>query len=187
MNDRFIGGSNPFKKSGTQFAKDQKEIRKLNKKQPKKKKVHSKNYRFIKIKSIDDFFEPPKKLKPVNRLKSTEIKDSVGESIIGDWLRKHGVKFIREKKFKDLLSPLSQQHLRMDFFLPDKKMCIEFDGKQHFKVCKRFDGDDKSLLVKRQFNDKHKDKFCTYRGFKMLRIPYNQINNIDKILCQNCL
>lgn len=158
-------------------------------KRKKNKKKNSKNYINLQVSSIDAYFnsDAPKSIRVKLKPKEEPIKDSFGESIISDWLRKHNVKFIREKKFKDLKNPMTECHLRFDFYLPDKKMCIEFDGKQHFAYSKKFDKGDKSLLKTRQYKDAVKDRFCIYRGFKMLRISYKQIDCIERLLCVNCL
>lgn len=183
------GGSNPFKnQKGTQYAKDQKAIRKLNKPKPKKKKKP-----ISKIRKADIPFQPskpfklPKKIKVAKQIDAKEIKTSLGESIIADWLRKHNIVFYPEKKFNELTCPRTNNHLRYDFFIPKLKMCIEFDGIQHFKYCKQFDGDDRTLVIKRQERDRLKDRHCEFRCFKMLRIKYTQIKNIEAILCKNCL
>lgn len=153
----------------------------------KKRKQHSNTYRNIQVDNIEDFLQPSPL--PKVKFKGTPdiIRDSFGESLVSDWLRKHGIKFIREKTFKDLKNPATNAHLRFDFYLPEKNMCIEFDGKQHFETCKKFDGLDKNEVIKRQFRDSIKDRFCEYRGMKMLRISYKQIAKIEHILCINCL
>lgn len=194
MIDKLKGGSNPFKKSGTQYAKDQKAIKKLNKdyslkaKTKKKKKVvKPKASTYKKGKLLDSFFVPTKKPRLVSDINPKYIFDSFGESVISDWLRKHQIKFIREKKFADLISPKTNQHLRFDFYLPDSKMCIEFDGIQHFQYCEDFDKGDKSLLSKRKFNDSYKNGYCEYKKIKILRISYKEISQIDKILCRELI
>ena len=44
------------------------------------------------------------------------------------------VLFIREKTFKDL----KHGYLRFDFYLPQKEVCCELDGFQHFEYTKFF-------------------------------------------------
>lgn len=118
------GGSNPFKnQKGTQYAKDQKAIRKLNK--PKKKKKPTSKIRKADIPfQPTKAFKPPKKIKIAKQLEPKEIKTSLGESIIADWLRKHNISFNAEKKFNELTCPRTGNHLRYDFFIPKLKMCI---------------------------------------------------------------
>lgn len=186
--DKLHGGSNPFRKKGTQYAKDQSLIRKLSKTKPKKKKKPIRKIRKPDIPfQTPKEFKVPKKIKVAKQITAKEIKTSLGESIIADWLRKHNISFNAEKKFNELTCPRTGNHLRYDFFIPKLKMCIEFDGIQHFKYCKQFDGEDRTLVVKRQERDRLKDRHCEFRGFKMLRIKYTQIKKIEAILCKNCL
>jgi|SRR6185312_11081780 len=180
--------SNPFKnQKGTLYAKDQKAIRKLNKVKTKPKAKNKTKKFATKLKKVDLPFQPPKVIRAAKQLKTSEIKTSKGESIIADWLRKHNVSFVPEKKFNDLVCPYTNNHLRFDFYLVKLKMIIEFDGIQHFKYCKQFDGLDKTLVLRRQQRDRLKYRYCQYRGIKMLRIKYTQIKNIEAILCKNCL
>lgn len=194
MKKEYTGGSNPFKKSGTQYDKDQQTIKKLNKdyslkvkSKKKKNTVKQKASTYKKGKILDSFFVPTKKPKPINDAKPGSVFNSFGESVISDWLRKHQIKFIREKKFADLINPKTNQHLRFDFYLPDHKICIEFDGIQHFQYCEEFDKGDKSLLGKRQFNDNYKNGYCKYKNLKILRISYKQIRTIENILCTHLI
>jgi|GEM_PF-2075861 hypothetical protein len=136
--------------------------------------------------SLDQFVETPTKIRKPKKAKPIRYI-SFGESIIADWLRKHNIKFIAEKQFKDLINPLTLQNLRMDFYLIDLRICIEFDGKQHFKKSKKFDANGKDSLKARQARDIIKNQYCYNRNIKMVRIRYNQISEIEKILSQHCL
>ena len=50
-------------------------------------------------------------------------KKSKGEILILQYLKSHSINYLKEYSFKDL------NNLRFDFYLPDYKTCIEFDGK----------------------------------------------------------
>lgn len=168
----FKGGSNPFKKSGTQYAKDQKEIRKLLKK-PKPK---------TKAKRKGATINTHRASKPIPKDKII-INASIGESIIADWLRKHNIKFTPEKRFTDLLSPITGKHLRFDFYLDGRNTCIEFDGEQHFKYVECFDKGDRTLVKQRKAIDKFKNNYCKHKRMNLIRIPYKLLNELDIVLC----
>lgn len=78
--------------------------------------------------------------------------------------------------------------LPFDFYLPNKNILIEFDGEQHFKekhffsrsgtLGTQFD----SLTSYIQYHDTIKTKYCKIHNIPLIRIPYTEINNIDKIL-----
>jgi hypothetical protein len=59
-------------------------------------------------------------------------------------------------------------------------MCVEFDGEQHFRPCKRFGG--KFQFDKIKHLDYIKDEYCIKNNINILRIPYTKIKNIHNIL-----
>lgn len=61
------------------------------------------------------------------------------------------------------------------------KCLIEFDGEQHYKICKNFKMSNKDLS-EIQRRDKIKTDYCLQNNIKLIRIPYWEKNNIEKIL-----
>ena len=72
---------------------------------------------------------------------------------------------------KNLL--LLYRKLFFDFYLPEYKLCIEFDGIQHHIPIKFFGGNDG--LKERKNNDKIKDQYCNNNNIDLLRISYLDI------------
>ena len=75
--------------------------------------------------------------------------------------------------------------LRWDFIVDtggelDDPIFIEYDGKQHFEVVKHFGGEKK--FIKQQKHDKIKNDYCEENGYLLLRIPYNQYENIHSLV-----
>lgn len=76
--------------------------------------------------------------------------------------------------------------LPFDFYIPSKNICIEYDGEQHFMPVRFRKGtsqqtiQDKFESQKRR--DKIKDDYCKNNGITLIRIPYTDFNNIEKIL-----
>ena len=102
--------------------------------------------------------------------------ESKGERFIRKFLKSHNINFIHQKKFyncKDI------NNLIFDFYLPDKNLCIEYDGEQHFKINEFFGGIDR--LKDQQKKDKIKTNFCNENGMKLIRIKYNEKIN-DKLI-----
>ena len=93
------------------------------------------------------------------------------------YLEINNINFTKEKRFSNCRH---KRTLPFDFHLPDYNICIEFDGKQHFDSIKRCGG--KKGLKIRQKRDKIKDKCCKDMGIILIRIPYTEFNNIEKIL-----
>ena len=89
---------------------------------------------------------------------------SAGVKAIEDWLEKEKIIFIREQTFPSLRSDRGRL-LRFDFFLPDQRIFIEFDGDHHFRSIGK-----NGNLNSRQDNDKKKDEFATINKYKLIRI-----------------
>ena len=72
--------------------------------------------------------------------------------------------------------------LPFDFYLPDKNMCIEYDGIQHFEPSEYFGGE--KSFIQRKENDKIKSKYCIDNNIDLLRIKYNEniLDILNKIL-----
>ena len=70
--------------------------------------------------------------------------------------------------------------LRFDFYLPEHNTCIEYDGIQHFKPIKFFNG--KAGLLKTIKHDQIKNRYCQNNNINLIRIKYNQRKNLKNIL-----
>jgi very-short-patch-repair endonuclease len=102
---------------------------------------------------------------------------SKGERKIWFWLNDHSVNFNSQERVK---KHTGRGVFIFDFFLPEKKLIIEYDGRQHYLPIEQWGG--KKSLLKVQENDKLKDEFAELIGFKMLRIPYTQYYSVEEIL-----
>jgi len=103
-------------------------------------------------------------------------KFSKGELKIRKWLIENKINFISQHKFPVL------KRLSFDFYLPDRDICIEYDGEYHYHSYKRVGGDEG--LRKRQARDSKKNLFCQEKNIILIRIPYWEFNNIETILKQ---
>lgn len=103
-----------------------------------------------------------------------------GEKKIIEYLDKRSIKYSHQHIFSDCKNI---NNLRFDFFISNLNMCIEFDGRQHYESIEFFGGDEG--LYKRKLNDSIKDKYCMDNEINLLRITYEDINIIDKILDEN--
>jgi very-short-patch-repair endonuclease len=105
---------------------------------------------------------------------------SKGELKIRKWLIENQIEYLQQKKMDGCINPITGYSLFFDFYLPLHNICVEFDGEQHFKSTKRFGGYD--AFEKTKSSDKIKNEFCKEKGIELIRIPYNQIKEIDNIL-----
>lgn len=97
---------------------------------------------------------------------------SRGEKSVSEVLDNLGVDYIPEWRIGGVL--------RADFYLPDYRAVIEYDGAQHYRVVEHWGGEEG--FEKRVFRDSVKNHYCEYLGIKLLRIPYWDIDNIDTLV-----
>lgn len=102
---------------------------------------------------------------------------SKGEKIVKQWLDQNNIKYVHDEPyFQDLLSDKGNP-LRPDFILPDYKIWIEYDGEFHYN--KVYDTDGHEIIKE---HDKRKDEYAKKHGWKLIRIPYLEFDNIENIL-----
>lgn len=107
-------------------------------------------------------------------------KKSKGEEKIEQYLNSKSIEYIPQKKFIDLVSD-KDKLLPYDFYLVNKNIIIEFDGKQHDEYIPYFHKTKKAFeeSVKR---DKLKDKYAKDNRIKLIRIKEFDYENIESIL-----
>ena len=76
--------------------------------------------------------------------------------------------------------------LPFDFYIPDKNLCIEFDGIQHFEPT-RFNKKMTHEEAIENYNQQVikyniKTNYCKNNDINLLRIPYTEFKNIESIL-----
>ena len=103
--------------------------------------------------------------------------ESIGEIETAKCLERHGIEFIRQKRFSDCRCKLP---LAFDFYLPNLNACVEFDGKQHFQAVEKFGGE--SGFKEQQKRDRKKTSYCKSRGIKLVRIKVG--DNIENVLAE---
>jgi hypothetical protein len=104
-------------------------------------------------------------------------KKSTGEEKVSEVLNKNNIIYIKQKSFDGCVF---KNKMQFDFFIPEFNTCIEYDGIQHFEPIKYFGGI--YSLEKQKIKDSIKDNFCKKNNIKLIRIPYYEFDNIEKIL-----
>lgn len=112
---------------------------------------------------------------------------SKGENEIIKILKNTNIFYTLQYKFEDCKNKFP---LSFDFAIfKDKektklKCLIEYDGELHYQVARYSKDTDKmeNKLKSQQFNDNIKNKYCNDKNIKLIRIPYWEFKNIEKIL-----
>lgn len=116
-----------------------------------------------------------------NGITCPHCSSSLGELKVEEYLQSHSIKYIPQKVFYDCRDILP---LRFDFFIPDLKCVIEYDGRQHFIPTsfgsKTVDAEQMYLGIKRR--DKMKNDYCATNCIRIIRIPYTDFDKIETIL-----
>jgi very-short-patch-repair endonuclease len=102
---------------------------------------------------------------------------SFGEYLVAKYLKEIEMEYILEHRFPDCKHILP---LPFDFYLPEMLACIEFDGKQHYEAIEFFGG--AKTLEDTQMRDEIKNKYCQDKKICLLRIKYDQINQIPELI-----
>lgn len=132
-------------------------------------------------KTIDDDLITKSIFEGVKKPKKDQYKPTIGEQNIMDFLDKNKIVYIREKKFTGLLNPFTKKPLRFDFFIRQINTCIEFDGKQHYEMVKKFHANQRQFNYQ-QTKDALKNAYCKEKGINLIRVHYKDINRIDIVL-----
>jgi hypothetical protein len=110
-------------------------------------------------------------------------KSSRGELRVLAYLESHGYVFSREYKIDDCRD---KERLPFDFAVigATKMVLIEYDGEQHFQPV-AYSGN--TARAERQFHDRQrkddiKTDYCRANGIDLIRIRYDQFDEIEEIL-----
>ena len=103
--------------------------------------------------------------------------ESKGEKVIAKYLDKNNISYYRQHKFDDCKNIFQ---LPFDFYIPKIRTVIEFDGIQHFQPVEHFGG--LKAYDRLKINDNIKNDYCEDNYIELIRIGYNQFNNINEIL-----
>ncbi len=108
------------------------------------------------------------------------MSKSIGESRIADLLDANGIRYVRDKKYRDCFNDKTKYGLRFDFRIFDNETdclyMIEYDGLQHFRSAPMWDNN--GDLEERIRRDKIKNEWCANNGIALIRIPYTHLCNI---------
>lgn len=104
---------------------------------------------------------------------------SHGEINISNYLKENNIKYTPQYRLSSLRG-VGNKPLSYDFYLPNKKILIEFQGEQHERPINHFGG--KKQFIIQQIHDIRKRKYAKSHGIRLITIWYNQINDIEEIL-----
>ena len=102
---------------------------------------------------------------------------SKGEIKVSNFLNENKIKYEKEKLIPNDNLLAVNKHFRVDFYLPEHNIIIEYNGKQHYKPVDKFGGD--KQLELQQERDYALRQYCKEHKIKLIEIPYTEYNNIE--------
>lgn len=117
---------------------------------------------------------PPDIIHGKSHCPKCRTQESLGIKKIKKFLEEKNIYFIQEYQL-----PNSRQ--RLDFFLPNYNLGIEYNGKQHYEYIEFFHKNIEGF-EKYKERDIKKQKICKENNIEILDISYKEDNNINQIL-----
>lgn len=105
-------------------------------------------------------------------------RTSKGEERIISILKEAKIPFEREKQFADMKK--HGNHLRIDFYLPNQKVALEFNGIAHYEQNKFFHKN-RQEFQKRQEYDRYKISYCLSHNIAIYCIPFWELENLNSV------
>lgn len=101
---------------------------------------------------------------------------SKGEREVIEYLNKHNYKYKREFRIK--CNTEYQRNIYVDFYLPNEKVFIEYNGRQHYEPVEYFGG--QAQFDRQQKRDQWERDYCIKHGIRLIEIPYYE--NVESYL-----
>jgi len=114
------------------------------------------------------------------------LRNSKAVKNISKYLKALDFQYKKEVTLEGLVNPKTEKKLRIDFFIPEINLYIEYDGKQHLKFSK------KGIFTEEKFRelklrDKIKDDYFKKHKLTLLRIKYpeKELDVLENYLLKN--
>ena len=108
-----------------------------------------------------------------------KCKSSKGEEKIRNILEKYNIEYVSQYTFKDLIG-VKGHKLKFDFYLPNYKLLIEYQGSQHYDITSKSQWRYRIQNIVKY--DNLKKQYCKKNKIKLLRIPYTYFDKLEEII-----
>ena len=106
--------------------------------------------------------------------------ESLGERAVRIYLQHKGVEYIQEYNVQD--KQYFDTFARIDFYIPEKNMFIEFQGEQHYNIAASKIMHNSRGWQKQKKRDNHLRAYAKSKGISLVEIPYTYRNNVSGFL-----
>lgn len=104
-----------------------------------------------------------------------------GETKISLWLDNHNIEYVSQYTINLPTLLFQRNQIRVDFYLPNLNIVIEFHGEQHYSKNKFFHKDEDAFQMQIE-RDNRLRQYCKQNKIRLIEIPYTKIKEVDKIL-----
>lgn len=108
-----------------------------------------------------------------------KCKRSRGEEAIALLLNDLNISYIEQYRINDNFK--TRNEIVVDFYIPNKRCIIEYNGAQHYIPMEFFGGKDQ--LVNQQKRDAELREYCRNNDIKLVEIPYTE-TNIEEVIIE---
>ena len=106
--------------------------------------------------------------------------ESLGERAVRIYLQHKGVEYIQEYNVQD--KQYFDTFARIDFYIPEKNMFIEFQGEQHYNIAASKIMHNSRGWQKQKKRDNHLRAYAKSKGISLVEIPYTYRNYVSGFL-----
>jgi hypothetical protein len=137
--------------------------------------------------SMYDIFRIAKQINDMERLRvknQNKTTQSKSEKLFGDALESGtGIIFERNIRPTWVVNPVTGVLMELDLYCADKKLAIEYDGEHHYVFPNQYHATREEFEAQ-QARDRAKDRLCSERGVKLIRIKCLGLSRTDDEVCE---
>ena len=108
--------------------------------------------------------------------------ESVGERNIRLYLQRKNIKFEQEYRIED--KKYFDTYARVDFYLPDLNVMIEFQGEQHYGIENKAITHGSRKWQSQKKRDNHLRRYAADHNVRLIEVPYTFRSNVDTFLTE---
>lgn len=108
--------------------------------------------------------------------------ESVGERSIRLYLQNKNIKFKQEYRIED--KKYFDTFARVDFYLPDLNVMIEFQGEQHYGIANKVITHGSRKWQSQKKRDNHLRRYAADHNVRLIEVPYTYRSNVDTFLAE---
>lgn len=95
--------------------------------------------------------------------------------------KEYNITGIREKTFTTLINPKTKAKLKIDYYIPDIQIALEYNGEQHYNKNNSFNTRSKNNFSENQYRDNLKKEWCNENNITLIIWKYDKAVTFENI------